>query len=225
MSPEGGDMPQSSSPPPSTTSAEPAKPRKDVIVEVATRLFAERGYEGTSMGDVAESVGLRKASLFHHFESKEVLYETTIARVIDEVRAAIFVAIESRTSFVERLDAWSDAMVAVLGARPYAARLLAREMMDADALAQAPLAPLVTTLLGDAVAFAKAAQREGVFRTDVDPEHLVLSLIGVYFMPFLVERIVDRTTGMSPFDPRFVAERRRIVCLQVRALALAASET
>jgi AcrR family transcriptional regulator len=45
-----------------------SKLRKEEIVAEATRLFAERGYEGTSMGDLAERVGLRKASLFHHFE-------------------------------------------------------------------------------------------------------------------------------------------------------------
>ena len=41
--------------------------RKEVILEAATRLFAERGYEGASMADLAELVGLRKASLFHHY--------------------------------------------------------------------------------------------------------------------------------------------------------------
>ena len=52
--------------------------RKEEIVAEATRLFAERGYEGASMGDLAERVGLRKASLFHHFPSKDVLYATVL---------------------------------------------------------------------------------------------------------------------------------------------------
>ena len=56
------------------------KLRKEEIVAEATRLFAERGYEGASMGDLAERVGLRKASLFHHFASKDVLYATVLGQ-------------------------------------------------------------------------------------------------------------------------------------------------
>ena len=43
------------------------RPRREEILDQATQLFAERGYEGTSMADLAERVALRKASLFHHF--------------------------------------------------------------------------------------------------------------------------------------------------------------
>jgi len=40
-------------------------------------LFAERGYHGTSIGDLAEALGVQKASLYHHFASKQdLLYET-----------------------------------------------------------------------------------------------------------------------------------------------------
>ena len=59
--------------------------RKEEILVEATRLFAERGYEGASMGDLAERVGLRKASLFHHFPSKDVLYATVLTQLMDSV--------------------------------------------------------------------------------------------------------------------------------------------
>jgi len=47
--------------------------RREEVARVAARLFAERGYDGTSLADVAEAVGLRKASLYHHIEAKEDL--------------------------------------------------------------------------------------------------------------------------------------------------------
>ncbi|WP_243027001.1 TetR/AcrR family transcriptional regulator [Thermus albus] len=49
---------------------------RDRILEEAARLFTEKGYEATSVQDLAEALGLSKAALYHHFQSKEeVLYE------------------------------------------------------------------------------------------------------------------------------------------------------
>ncbi len=49
--------------------------RRDVTREAA-RLFAEKGYHGTSMGDLAEALGVQKGSIYHHIESKqELLWE------------------------------------------------------------------------------------------------------------------------------------------------------
>jgi AcrR family transcriptional regulator len=47
--------------------------RQGQILEVAARVFCERGYEATSMGDVAAAVGMTKAGLYHHIAGKEEL--------------------------------------------------------------------------------------------------------------------------------------------------------
>jgi AcrR family transcriptional regulator len=51
--------------------------RRQELSRVAARLFAEKGYHGTSIGDLAEALGVRKGSLYAHIEGKEdLLYET-----------------------------------------------------------------------------------------------------------------------------------------------------
>jgi TetR/AcrR family transcriptional regulator, cholesterol catabolism regulator len=51
--------------------------RRDDLTRAAARLFAERGFHGTSMGDLAEELGVQKGSLYSHIESKQdLLYET-----------------------------------------------------------------------------------------------------------------------------------------------------
>ena len=104
--------------------------RREKILDDARDLFAERGYEGTSMADLAARVGLRKASLFHHFPSKEVLYATVLARLVEEVGSAIMSSAALEGSFAERLDELTDKLVMTLGSQPCAARLLVREVMD-----------------------------------------------------------------------------------------------
>ncbi len=51
-----------------------AVPRRDEIVRAATALFLEKGYAATSMSALAQACGMQKASLYHHFPSKEALF-------------------------------------------------------------------------------------------------------------------------------------------------------
>jgi AcrR family transcriptional regulator len=51
--------------------------RRTELTREAARLFAERGYHGTSIGDIAKALGVQKGSLYAHIESKQdLLYET-----------------------------------------------------------------------------------------------------------------------------------------------------
>ena len=47
--------------------------RREELTRTAARLFADRGYHGTSLADLAEALGIQKASLYHHIDSKEDL--------------------------------------------------------------------------------------------------------------------------------------------------------
>jgi AcrR family transcriptional regulator len=51
--------------------------RRNELTRQAARLFAEKGYHGTSIGDLAEAMGVQKGSLYAHIDSKQdLLYET-----------------------------------------------------------------------------------------------------------------------------------------------------
>lgn len=197
------------------------KLRKEEIVAEATRLFAERGYEGASMGDLAERVGLRKASLFHHFASKDVLYATVLGQLVEGVQRAVVTAATSEGSFAERLDALSDALTTTLGASPYAARLLVREVMDWGPVIRGGLGRTIQDVLVGSLEFAKAGQREGVFNDELDATQAIVSIIGVHFMPFAIGDLIEKFTGTSPFQAAFVEQRKAAVREQLRLMILA----
>ena len=197
------------------------KLRKEEIVAEATRLFAERGYEGASMGDLAERVGLRKASLFHHFASTDVLYATVLGQLVDGVQRAVLTAATSEGSFEQRLDALSDALTTTLGASPYAARLLVREVMDWGPVVRGGLGRTLQDVLVGSLEFAKAGQREGVFNADLDATQAIVSIIGVHFMPFAIGDLIEKFTGTSPFQAAFVEQRKTAVREQIRLMILA----
>ncbi len=195
------------------------RPRREEILDEATRLFAERGYEGTSMADLAEQVGLRKASLFHHFASKDVLYAAVLGRLIEDVGGAIAKSAALPGGFAERLDALGDAVTVVLGEQPFAARLLIREVMDWGPIARDHLADKMMFVLEASEAFIRAGQAEGTF-AEIDVRQLLVSLIGVHFMPFAVGGIVSRFAGADPATPAFIEPRRGAVIEHVRRLVL-----
>jgi AcrR family transcriptional regulator len=201
------------------TAEAPVKPRKEEILDVATRLFAERGYEGTSMNDVAERVGMRKASLFYHFATKDSLYEAVLDRLVASMQTQLEAIYASSGSFAERLDEVTDTLVALLGADPYAARLLLREAMDWGPVIRGKLLERITLVLEAGAAWVRAGQEVGVF-VDGDPKQMVLSALAMHFLPFSVGNLVQRYTGTDAFDPAFVDARRKALRKQARDMHL-----
>jgi len=53
------------------------------ILEAAEVIFAERGYDGASLGEVADRVGIRGPSLYNHFKNKRELYTAVLERLLD----------------------------------------------------------------------------------------------------------------------------------------------
>src|SRR5437868_4440338 len=65
--------------------------RREELTRAAARLFADRGYHGTSLADLAEALGIQKASLYHHIDSKEdLLWEVARAGADTDVLADRF---------------------------------------------------------------------------------------------------------------------------------------
>jgi AcrR family transcriptional regulator len=196
-----------------------AKPRRDEILDEATRLFAERGYEGTSMADLADRVGMRKASLFYHFASKDELYAAVLDRLMIAVSAAIAHAATAEGSFEQRLDHLTDTMTNVLSEQPYAARIIIRETMDWGPVMRDKLADQVVLVLAAAEGFMRAGQQAGVF-AEFDAKQLLVSLIGLHFMPFSIGGLVQKYVGKDVFDAELIAVRRDAVRVQLRRLVL-----
>lgn len=60
---------------------------KDHILEVALDLFSVKGYEATSISQIADAVGVRKASLYSHFSNKQDILDTLIEQLTEEFDA------------------------------------------------------------------------------------------------------------------------------------------
>jgi len=110
--------------------ARPAAGRdtKGEILDVAWRMIADRGFAATSLADICRVVRLSKASLLHHYPSKEKLYTAVLEEVAAELREVI-AASEGGSAKAEllgiaiRIEAWAKR-------RPPSLRLVMRDMID-----------------------------------------------------------------------------------------------
>jgi AcrR family transcriptional regulator len=65
----------------------PAAERRELIIGVATEVFAERGYDGASIDEIARRSGVSAPVVYDHFASKQDLYERLLERTRDELLA------------------------------------------------------------------------------------------------------------------------------------------
>lgn len=86
-----------------TTKAEKAASTKAKIIAVARRLFATRGYAGTSTEAVLEEAQVSRGALYHHFENKEALFAAVMEAVEADITAATAKARGSASDPVEGL--------------------------------------------------------------------------------------------------------------------------
>ena len=92
----------------------PADPKSDTrqrILDVALDLFTEQGYDGTSLREIAEQLGVTKAALYYHFESKEDILMALHMRLHDFGREALMLIGEGPVT----LELWGQLLDQIVG--------------------------------------------------------------------------------------------------------------
>lgn len=75
----------------------PPEARRTQLVDCAQTLFASKGYEATTIGDVMAMAGVSKGGFYHHFQSKEALLEALAERMARQALATIEPILEDPT--------------------------------------------------------------------------------------------------------------------------------
>jgi AcrR family transcriptional regulator len=105
------------------------KPTAERVLDVAEDLFAEKGYQATSLGDVADRVGIRSPSLYNHFRNKEALYRAVLERLLERFSAPLRELQEGAVTRA-RIRDWQARMVHMHIDNPNLARLLQHEALS-----------------------------------------------------------------------------------------------
>jgi AcrR family transcriptional regulator len=99
------------------------------ILDAAEELFAERGYNGTTLRDVATRVGVRPPSLYNHFASKDALYAAVLERGIGPLMVVLARSAAAQTSEPSDPGKLVSEVMAILARRPGLPRLVQHETL------------------------------------------------------------------------------------------------
>ena len=189
----------------------------DKILAVAEEEFANSGYSGTSLELIARRTGIRKASLFHHFNSKRKIFDAVVRRIFDQL-----VSIGRETAQIENPK---EHLLAILmrlhdfiASHPNHARLLMHRVLEDPASVRRSSEVFIKPLVAEMAQLVVRGAEMGVIRNTDGPISLTLILLAIPILPYSFAPVVEACTGIEVFSPASIAVIRNQVLGRMDAL-------
>jgi AcrR family transcriptional regulator len=187
------------------------------ILDAAEALFAERGYEGTTLRDVAARVGLRIPSLYNHFAGKESLYAAVLERGLGPVLEVLGEFSEPGREAYRDPQQVVERVMRILAARPALPRLVLHETLAGGRR----LTPMLRAWIAPAFARAHAmveATPSARRWAPADVPHLVLAMYHAVVGYFTIAPLYRELRGEDLLASEALARQTRFLGELVAAL-------
>jgi AcrR family transcriptional regulator len=148
-----------------------ASERREHLVRLAAELFAKKGFQATTVREIADEAGILSGSLYHHFDSKESIVDEVLSNFFDELLAANRAALDSGGDPREVISELVRIAFGTL--EPHRAAITVMQN-DWNYLSSLPRFGYLTKAEDETEAIwvsqLKRGQETGLFRDDIDPK-------------------------------------------------------
>jgi TetR/AcrR family transcriptional regulator, fatty acid metabolism regulator protein len=178
--------------------------KRQVLLDAAVRVFAEKGYHAARVGDIAEEAGVAYGLLYHYFRSKEEVLETIFRTTWTNMIATVGNIAETGEPAREQLRKVTEVILRTWRRDPDLVRVLVREVTRSPQLQRQ--VDEIAAALQSLQAIVESGQASGEFRGDVDAR-----LVSVVWYGALEEILTGWVLGRLTDDDEAIADAERAV--------------
>ncbi|MBW2274071.1 MAG: TetR/AcrR family transcriptional regulator [Deltaproteobacteria bacterium] len=177
------------------------------ILDAAEALFAERGFAGTSLRDVAEVVGIRIPSLYNHFDSKATLHAAVLERGIGPLLALLSEFVEAgRDDTYRNPSELIGQLMELLAQRPNLPKLVQYEILEGGETITPVLQDWVRTIFGRSLEMVQSSPAADEWRSGQLPL-LMLAFYHVAIGYYTTAPLVHALNLGDPLDEKALARQ------------------
>jgi AcrR family transcriptional regulator len=167
------------------------------ILDAASTVFAESGFGGARVDEIARRAGVNKAMLYYHVGNKQALYTAVLTRNFDRMEKALDEALAIHGSAREQLEALITGIARTLRALPDHPRIVLREFASSGANLQPEVVERMVRVLGTVRGLLTDGARRGEIRA-TDPVMTHLALVGASLFLSSVAPLRERISKIDP---------------------------
>jgi AcrR family transcriptional regulator len=179
---------------------------RERLIETSTVLFAQKGFDGVSVKELADGAGVNVSLISYHFGGKENLYRACLeqfgkARL--EVAERVLQAPETVDELRFRFKMFLEEIFSAHVEKACAAQIIHRECEMELPVAQEIFKNTFLKIWGTVVSFFEAAQKNGVIRRELDPMIVAAQVMGGALHIARSDKITSKFFGKSINDPAY----------------------
>lgn len=181
------------------------------VVTAATRLMAARGFEGTSLQDIADAVGVSKPAVLHYYPSKEHIHQAVMQNILDHWRETLPRLLFAASNGADRFDGIYRELQRFFREDPDRARLLVRQGLDRPEALREMLGGTVRPWLSAIAGYIRMGEKLDNHPPDLDAEaYVILALQLVIFSSAMGDTVSVAIDDSDEARARYFREVVRI---------------